>query len=180
MNMIVRRLILVLFLLPILSSCTGIPKGVTPVSNFDVEQYLGKWYEIARLDHKFERGLEGITAEYSLLDNGTVKVLNSGYSLKRQEMTMAEGKAKFVEDTTTGHLKVSFFGPFYGSYVVFNLGDEYEYAFVTGPDTSYLWLLARSPDLDQSVIDEFISEAGSLGFPTDELIFVDHSAQPAS
>ena len=89
---------------------------------------------------------------------------------------MAEGTAKFVENDTIGHLKVSFFGPFYGSYVVFNLDQEnYDYAYVSGPNTSDLWLLARTPDLDQSVIDDFVQTSENLGFNTDDLIFVEHN-----
>jgi len=158
-----------------LASCTGIPKGVSPVNSFQIERYLGKWYEIARLDHSFERGLEAVTAEYSLSDSGEVIVINSGYSEEKQERKQAEGKARFVGDASTGHLKVSFFGPFYGSYVVFELDDDYEYAFVSGYNKKYLWLLSRTPDLDPSIIDTFRSQAKDLGFPIDELIIVDHS-----
>jgi len=175
MDTSLRRSLFFLCILPILSSCTGIPKGVSAVDSFELERFLGKWYEIARLDHRFERGLEAVTAEYSLLDNGDVRVFNSGYSLEKKERVDAEGKAKFVDSSNTGHLKVSFFGPFYGSYVVFELDENYEYAFVSGYNKKYLWLLARTPDLDQSIIDTFKSQAADLGFPTDELIIVDHS-----
>ncbi len=157
-----------------LTSCTSLPKGVTPVENFDLDQYLGKWYEIARLDHRFERGLSEVSAEYSLLDNGDVRVLNSGYSQSKQESNTAEGTAKFVESSSTGHLKVSFFGPLYGSYVVFELDDDYEYAFVSGFNKKYLWLLARSSKPDPKVIDLFKVRASELGFPVEELIWVEH------
>lgn len=174
MNTFLNRSILLFCLIPILSSCTSIPKGITPVENFELNRYLGKWYEIARLDHKFERGLQAVTAEYSIQDNGDVKVLNSGYSEAKQERIQAQGTARFVGEANTGHLKVSFFGPFYGSYVVFELDKDYEYAFVAGYNKKYLWLLSRSPRTDQSIIDSFTSRAKALGFPVEELILVDH------
>lgn len=161
--------------LTILTACsTGKPEGVEPVSDFKLEPYLGKWYEIARLDHSFERGLESISAEYSLRDDGGVKVINRGYNVEEGKWDQAEGKAYFVGNETEGHLKVSFFGPFYGSYIVFDV-DTDQYAFISGPDTSYLWFLSRTPEVEQALIDRFIEKAGALGFDTDKLIFVDHS-----
>ena len=156
------------------AGCTGKPDGVEAVAGFDLDRYLGTWYEIARLDHSFERGLENISANYSLRDDGGVRVLNRGFSAAKGEWQQAEGKAFFVGPSDQGHLKVSFFGPFYGSYIVFELDDNYQYAFVSGPDTSYLWLLSRSPTVAQAVIDHFIDRASSLGFDTDKLIYVDH------
>ena len=162
----------------LLAGCTGKPDGVMPVQNFDLERYLGTWYEVARLDHSFERGLNNITANYSLREDGGVRVLNRGFSIKKNEWNEAEGKAYFVDSTDQGFLKVSFFGPFYGSYIVFELESEYQYAFISGPNTSYLWLLSRTPKVDQTVIDKFIERASSLGFDTDELIYVHHDANP--
>jgi apolipoprotein D and lipocalin family protein len=158
-----------------LTGCLGTPEGVTPVSGFELDRYLGKWYEIARLDHSFERGLERITAEYSMREDGGVRVVNRGWSVADGDWRQAEGKAYFVEDDDSGYLKVSFFGPFYGSYVVFELDREsYRYAFVSGPDTSYLWLLAREPVVDDEVLQRFVTRARELGFDTDKLIYVDH------
>ena len=151
------------------------PEKVTPVENFELNRYLGKWYEIARLDHPFERGLERVTAEYSMREDGGVSVVNRGYSIKDEEWKAAEGKAYFVDDENKGYLKVSFFGPFYGSYVVFEIDEEnYSYAFVSGPDTSYLWLLARTPEIPQEIIEKFRQRAEALGFDTANLIFVNH------
>lgn len=159
----------------LLTGCLGMPKTVVPVENFELDRYLGKWYEIARLDHSFERGLEKVTAEYSLRDDGGVAVINRGYSVKDKEWQQAEGRAYFVDDTNLGYLKVSFFGPFYGSYVVFELDREnYQYAFVSGPNTSYLWLLSRTPQLDQGTIQKFKRLAGKHGFDIDTLIYVNH------
>ena len=172
------KLLLFTFILLFVSACTGKPDGVVAVDNFDLNRYLGKWYEIARLDHSFERGLDNISAEYSLLDDGGVRVINSGFSKDDNEWQQAEGKAYFVNETDIGYLKVSFFGPFYGSYVVFELDKEnYQYAFVSGPNTSYLWLLVRTPQVHQEIIDRFIKRSQESGFDTSELIYVDHGRE---
>ncbi len=161
----------------LLTGCLGMPEGVEPVTGFEVDRYLGKWYEIARLDHSFERGLEQVTAEYSLRDDGGIKVVNRGYSVEKGEWSEAEGKAFFVEDPDLGYLKVSFFGPFYGSYVVFELDQSgYQYAFISGPDTSYLWLLSRTPQVSDEVMDEFLQQARERGFDLDDLIIVNQEA----
>ena len=160
----------------LVSACTGLPENVTPVDDFELKRYLGKWYEIARLDHRFERGLSNVTADYALMDNGDVRVINKGLSSDDNSWKEIEGKARFVGDETTAHLKVSFFGPFYSSYVVFELDQEnYQYAFVAGYNKSYLWLLSRSPEVSDELVDRFIKRAGELGFATDELILVEHT-----
>ena len=157
-----------------LSACLGMPEKVTPVTGFDLDKYLGKWYEIARLDHSFERGLNRVTAEYSLREDGGVAVVNRGFMADKGEWKEAEGKAYFVGDQQEGYLKVSFFGPFYGSYVIFGLDQEnYQYAFISGPDLSYLWLLSRKPVLAPEIIERFIEEANRIGFNTEDLIFVE-------
>jgi apolipoprotein D and lipocalin family protein len=169
------RLFTILLLSMVLTACTGTPKGVEPVSGFELERYLGKWYEIARLDHSFERGLTAVTADYSLRDDGNVKVINRGYDQEKTKWIEAEGKAKFVKAADIAQLKVSFFGPFYGSYIVFGLDkQDYQYAFVAGPNHDYLWLLARTPQVDEAIIERFINEASQRGFNTDDLIFVEH------
>ena len=156
------------------TACTGTPDGVTVVSGFDLNRYLGTWYEIARLDHPFERGLSNITATYSLRDDGGVKVINRGYNVEDQEWDEADGKAYFVGDENVGQLKVSFFGPFYGGYNIIELDREnYQYALVCGPSKKYLWVLARTKQLDESVLKQLVARAKSYGFKTDELIFVD-------
>jgi apolipoprotein D and lipocalin family protein len=167
-----RKLVVVMLCL-LVSACLGMPQGVTPVSDFELSRYLGKWYEIARLDHSFERGLEQVTAEYSLREDGGVNVNNRGFSTEDNEWSEADGKAYFVNDAAQGYLKVSFFGPFYGSYIVFELEREnYQYAFVSGPDLSYLWLLSRTPSVSAEVIADFIEKSRALGFDTEELIMV--------
>jgi apolipoprotein D and lipocalin family protein len=157
-----------------LTGCLGMPDKVSPITGFELQKYLGKWYEIARLDHSFERGLTRVSAEYSLRDDGGVAVVNRGYSKDDAQWQQAKGKAYFVDGPGQGYLKVSFFGPFYGSYVIFELDREsYQYAFVSGPNLSYLWLLSRKPDIEADVIDRFITRAQHLGFDTSQLIFVE-------
>ncbi|MFT6952133.1 MAG: apolipoprotein D and lipocalin family protein [Paraglaciecola sp.] len=163
------------FLCLLLTSCVTVPEGITPVNHFDVSRYLGTWYEIARLDHSFERGLERVTAEYSLQDDGGVKVVNLGFNEKDQLWNEAQGKAYFVDADDSGHLKVSFFGPFYASYVIFALDSEdYQYAMITGPNRDYLWILARQPNIPEALLTELVSQAQDLGFDTQNLIYVMH------
>ena len=159
------------------SGCVGVPKGVKPVQGFELDRYLGRWYEIARLDHSFERGLSHVTADYSMREGGGVRVLNRGYSGKKREWKSAEGKAFFVNTPDQGYLKVSFFGPFYGSYVVFELDQrDYQYAVISGPKKSYLWFLARKPEIEAELKNRLISKAAALGFDTTKLVFPDQKS----
>ena len=170
------RLLALIVSLPLLTmACTGVPDGIEPVTGLDTERYLGRWHEVARLDHSFERGLVDVTAEYSLLDDGGIRVLNSGTDSDSGERESAEGRAKFVGDSDVGHLKVSFFGPFYGSYVIFELDPAYQYAFVAGFNTDYLWLLSRTPSVSDEVRQRFVERAGAAGFDTEKLIWLDGS-----
>lgn len=157
-----------------LNACLGMPEPIKPVNEFELSNYLGTWYEIARLDHSFERGLQQVSANYSLRDDGGVRVKNRGFSTKKNQWQEAEGKAYFVDKTDEGYLKVSFFGPFYGSYVIFELDKKnYQYAFVSGPNHSYLWFLSRTPTVSPELKTLFIEKSKSLGFKTDQLIFVE-------
>lgn len=165
-----------LLLCAFLAACsnTEMPEKVEPVEDFKLQSYLGKWYEIARLDHSFERGLERVTAHYSLREDGGVEVVNRGYDPETGEWKEAVGKAYFVDERDTAHLKVSFFGPFYSSYVVFELDSGYRYALVSGPDLSYFWILARSPELEPQLREQLIDKARERGFATEDLIFPEH------
>jgi apolipoprotein D and lipocalin family protein len=147
------------------------------VKGFAIDRYLGRWHEIARLDHRFERGLEQVTATYALNPDGTVSVLNKGYSPAKGEWSEADGKAKFVGAQDVGALKVSFFGPFYGAYNVIDLDPEYQHALVVGPNRSYLWILARSPSLPADVVERLVGKAKALGFDTSTLIYVRQCAE---
>jgi apolipoprotein D and lipocalin family protein len=163
----------------ILAGCAGVPKGITPVENFNAQRYLGAWYEIARLEHRYEKGLSNITAHYNMRDDGGIDVLNRGYDAKKGEWRTAEGKAYFVKGPNTGYLKVSFFGPFYDSYVVFGLDEaDYQYAYVTSSDRSSLWFLSRTPHVTEKAMERFVKKARDLGFATDELIYVEQKNIP--
>jgi len=173
-NKLVTLIILMCF---ILIACTGMPDKVTAVEDFNVDRYLGTWYEIARLDHSFEQGLSQVSADYSLQADGGIKVINRGYSAANKNWKEAVGKAYFVSDKNKGHLKVSFFGPFYSSYIIFNLDQQhYQYAFISGYNTDYLWLLSRTPTVSKELIDKFIREAQQRGFDTSRLIIDNHAS----
>ncbi|MDZ7280218.1 outer membrane lipoprotein Blc [Pantoea eucrina] len=148
------------------------PRGVQPITHFDASRYLGKWYEIARLDHRFERGKDHVTATYSERSDGGIRVVNRGYDVKKKAWSESEGKAYFTGDRQTAALKVSFFGPFYGGYNVIALDDDYQYALVSGPNRGYLWLLSRQPTVPDDVKQRYLALATSLGFPVDALIWV--------
>ena len=159
------------------SGCAGIPDGMQAVDGFDLDRYLGTWYEVARLDHSFERGMSNVTANYSMREDGGVSVVNRGYKVEKGEWNEATGKAYFIGDADVGQLKVSFFGPFYGGYNILELDkDDYQYALVSGPNRGYLWILARSPNLSQPILSSLVNKARELGFPVNELIYVDHKA----
>ncbi|SEG68240.1 apolipoprotein D and lipocalin family protein [Vibrio hangzhouensis] len=164
-----RMLTLVIALLAL--GCTGMPESVQPVKDFELNRYLGKWYEIARLDHSFERGLDNVSATYSMNEDGTVRVINRGWDKKEMRWSEAEGKAKFVDAPNIGHLKVSFFGPFYGSYVVYYLEPDYSVALVSGYNSDYFWILSRTPELSPDQIDRYKQLASEAGFAANELIF---------
>ncbi|WP_087019724.1 lipocalin family protein [Thaumasiovibrio subtropicus] len=158
----------------VMTGCLGKPENVEPVQDFELDRYLGKWYEIARLDHSFERGLDGVTAEYSMRGDGGVKVVNRGIDIETGQLDEAVGKAYFVNSADEAFLKVSFFGPFYGSYIVWDLEENYQYAFVSGPDLDYLWLLSRTPDIAPEVVVDFQRKAEAIGFDVSQLIYVNH------
>lgn len=166
--------VLLFIVMFMLAGCVEKPEKVTPVKNFELSRYLGTWYEIARLDHSFERGLEQISAAYSMREDGGVKVINRGFDTKSKQFKEAEGKAYFVETPDIGFLKVSFFGPFYGAYIIFDLDYE-QYSLVSGPDLSYLWILSRKPLMEEETKKRLIDKAKAAGFDTDKLIFVEHT-----
>lgn len=179
--MTLRNLLTLLSLL--LSACMGVPDNVKVINSFDANQYLGTWYEIARLDHSFERGLDNVTATYSLREDGGIKVINRGWNTTEKKWKEAEGKAYFVDPanadkTNTGKLKVSFFGPFYGAYNIIELDKPYyNYVMICGPDKSYFWILSRTPQLSYPIKQHLIAQAKELGFATNKLIYVNQSPE---
>jgi len=172
---------IVLSLLLVLGGCTvAPPSGVTPITDFELNRYLGKWYEIARLDHSFERGLSKVSATYSPREDGGVKVVNRGYDDRAGVWKEAEGRAYFTGEPTVGSLKVSFFGPFYGGYHIIALDKEnYSWAMISGPNRDYLWILARARELPPAVLEDLLQQARALGFATDQLIRVEQDREEA-
>jgi len=160
-----------------LFSCSTIPKGVRAVEPFEKERYLGKWYEIARIDFKYEKDLNNTTAEYSLNANGTIKVTNKGYNTKTGEWKQAIGKAKFVGNDTVGMLKVSFFGPFYSGYNVIAIDTDYRYALIAGASYRYLWILSRETSIPDEIKRKYLKIAEGFGYNTSELLWIVHNKQ---
>ncbi len=161
-----KKLILPLLLwIVTLAGCAGAPEGIVAVDNFKLDRYLGTWYEIARIDNRFERGSDHVSAVYTLRKDGMVQVLNKGYYPDKKEWKTAEGKAKFAGNPNVGALKVSFFGPFYGPYNVFALDREnYSWALVTASSRDYFWILARTPQIEPALYDKLLAEAKAQGF----------------
>lgn len=144
------------------------------ITMFDLNRYLDKWYEVARYDHAFERGLVGTTAEYSLLDDGKIKVLNSGY-INTLDGTYQQsvGKAKPNRNGKAGQLRVSFFGPFYSDYYILDLAPDYSYSVVGSSSPKYLWILSRTPHLNPKVQSEILTNLQQRGYDTQKLIWVE-------
>jgi apolipoprotein D and lipocalin family protein len=152
------------------------PDGLEPVQGFETDRYLGTWYEIARLDHSFERGLEDVSATYTLREDGGLRVRNRGYDPERGEWREAIGRAYPLADPSVASLKVSFFGPFYGGYHVIALDrDRYDAALVSGPSRNYLWILARERILDPKRREALLATALAAGFEVDQLIWVEQA-----
>lgn len=162
----------------ILSGCAlGPSPGVVPVSGFELSRYLGRWYEVARLDHGFERGMTDVSARYRLREDNSVEVVNRGYEPAKGRWREAVGTARFIGEPTRGSLKVSFFGPFYGGYHIAALDSEYRWSLVIGPDTGYAWILAREKTLPAGIRERLVQKAAALGIDTDTLIWVEHSSE---
>jgi apolipoprotein D and lipocalin family protein len=164
--------LLLVFLFGMTACSTMPPDGITAVTPFDVTRYAGKWYEIARMDHSFERGLSDVSAEYRLQPDGSVEVINRGFDGERQGWKQAVGKALFTGDPQRASLKVSFFGPFYGGYHVVALDPQYRWSLVVGPDLAYVWILARDKQLAPEVRAQLLDQAAKLGIAVDRLIWV--------
>jgi apolipoprotein D and lipocalin family protein len=174
MRALIHARVLVLIATAVIAGCVGVPEGIEPVTGFQVERYMGRWYEVARLDHSFERGMEQVTATYELQPDGTVAVLNRGYRADKGEWGEASGKAKFLGAPDVAALKVSFFGPFYGGYNVVDLDPGYQHALVAGPNRSYLWILSRTPTPPKAEVERLVARATALGYDTSQLIYVKH------
>jgi len=153
----------------------NIPKGAKAVKPFDKEKYLGKWYEIARLDFLFEKNIDYATAEYSLNEDDSIKVVNSGYNYKKQRKEISVGKAKFAGSPSEAKLKVSFWGPFYSGYNVVAIDPEYKYALVIGKNHNYMWILSREKEMPEDVKQDYLRRAEDLGYKTSKLVWTKYS-----
>lgn len=156
----------------LVSSCISIPTGAVAFTPFQKEKYIGRWYEIARMDFRFERNLNNTTANYSVNSDGSIKVLNRGYNYKTRQWSQALGKAKFIGNPDVARLKVSFFGPFYSGYNVIALDKEYKYALVAGNNQKYLWILSRETVIPENIKQNYLKIASDLGYNIKSLIWV--------
>jgi apolipoprotein D and lipocalin family protein len=154
----------------------SIPKGAKAVSPFDLEKYLGSWYEIARLDYRFEHHLSNVSVTYSLKENGEIKVANKGYDTKKYRWKESEGKAAFVNGPGEGRLKVSSSGPFYAGYNVIDIDEKYQYALVAGNNLNYIWILSRTKTIPEDIKNRFLAMAAALGYDTGALIWTKHDS----
>lgn len=156
----------------LLHSCTvRVPSNIQPVTGFQSEKYLGKWYEIARLPMRFEKNLDNTTANYSMKEDGSLRVINRGHHQKTGRWKEAEGEARFLGDPATAALKVAFFKPFWGGYNVIDLVD-YQYVLVAGDSTKYLWILSRETTIPSDIKDRFLQKAKAAGYATEDIIWV--------
>ncbi len=161
--------------LALLACSTAPPEGLQPVTPFEIQRYTGRWYEIARLDHRFERGLSDITAQYSPLPDGGIEVRNRGFHLADGEWREAVGHARFRAEPAIASLEVSFFGPFRAGYHVVALDREhYRWALVVGSDRDYFWILAREPELPPALREDLLAQARAMGIAVERLIWVEH------
>lgn len=170
------KALLMTVILALAACSTSPPKGVSVVPQFELQRYLGNWYEIARLDHSFEKGMTHTSANYTVNPDGSIQVLNRGYDTNKNEWSQAIGKALPLGNPNVPSLKVSFFGPFYGGYHVFALDPEYRWALVVGSDLDYFWLLSRDKTLSPELRAQLVAQAKSIGIRTEKLIWVDQSA----
>lgn len=169
-----KTILLSLALCGLCTATMGQKVDNSTITAFDLDRYLGKWYEIARYDHSFERGLVGSTAMYTLRDDGKVKVLNSGH-LNTLDGPYKEsvGKARARKNGMPGQLEVSFFGPFYGDYDILELAPDYSYSVVGSSSPKYLWILSRTPQLSTATKDKILRNLRHRGYDTSKLIWVE-------
>jgi apolipoprotein D and lipocalin family protein len=159
-----------------LNSCKT-TNELSTVQKVDITKYLGTWYEIARLPNRFEKDMKCVTATYSLKKNGKIKVLNKGFKITKNKYVSAKGTAWIPNNNFPGRLKVRFFWPFSGDYYIIALDENYQYALVGDPSRKYLWILSRTPVLDQKTYDMLVKLAKDKGFDTDNLLKIEHDCE---
>ena len=152
------------------TACSSKNPPLETVQKVELDKYLGTWYEIARYEHFFEKDCKNVTANYSMMNEDTIKVINRCTKIQTNEKTEAQGRA-YATDITNSKLKVSFFRPFYGDYWVLMLDENYKYAVVGTPSREYLWILARTSKLDEKIKKDILKKLPSLGFDTSKLIW---------
>lgn len=160
-----------------LTGCGASTSDIAAVRDFEPERYMGTWYEIARLPHSFERGLDEVKAQYTLLDDGSIRVENSG--MRDGEPKSVTGSAELKHPDAkplTGELRVTFFWPFYSDYRIIELAADYSYAVVTGGSMDYLWVLSRKPEMAREQLDAILKRAKANGFDLGELEYPRHGA----
>ncbi len=170
-NLLAAVAIIAGILLIILPGCKTIPKGVKAVKPFDPAKYMGRWYEIARMDFRFERNLEQVTATYTLQENGIIRVDNRGYDTVQRKWKQSIGRAKASGTLDEGKLKVSFFGPFYAGYNVIAIDPDYQYALIAGKNRKYLWLLSRQKTVPEEIRESYLRLASQYGYNTKLLVW---------
>lgn len=157
----------------------GLPDGLTAVTPFDLRRLEGDWYEIARLDHGFEKGLSHVTHHYKVAEDGTFTLENTSFDDRKGRVTSSSGKGTLIDDSNSGRLKVSYFGPFYGSFNIIALDDDYQWMMATGPSRHYFWIFSRTKSLDDRIMQELIKKAVAAGFKLEKMVYVDHKSDPA-
>ncbi len=157
----------------IFTGCSSVTDVAEPVANFDLERYLGSWYEIARIDFRFEKDMDQTTATYSMNSDGTVRVINRGYDFIKNEWKESIGKARFRGDETRGALEVSFFGPFFSEYNILALDPDYKYALVGGKTYDNLWILSREKTIPENIRQDYLEIARAIGYDINRLVWVD-------
>jgi apolipoprotein D and lipocalin family protein len=161
-----------------LSGCATVPDGLEPVTGFEVERFMGKWYEIERLESNNELGLTNVSADYRLLSDGKIEIIHRGYKPRQKSWSMVTGLAWFAGNKDVGSLKLSFGSPFNGAYNILVLDTQYRYAMVADNDRDDLWILSREPQLDKAIMDSLVAKAKAWGFPTNNLVYVEQKALP--
>lgn len=166
-----KKILMLIYAVCIALACQAATIDNTPVKTFDLKRFLGSWYEVARYDHWFERGMEQTKATYKLRTDGKIDVLNTG--IKNGKPKESKGKAKTTD--TAGLLRVSFFGPFYSDYRILLVDKDYQYALVGSSSDSYLWILSRKPQLTKDAKELILKEARRRGYDTSKLIWIKHN-----
>ena len=169
MEKISKSLILICIMF-LFTACSSKNPPLQTVEKVDLERYLGTWYEIARYEHFFEKDCKNVSANYSIMDEETIKVINKCTKIQTNEKKEAIGRA-YAIDETNSKLKVSFFRPFYGDYWVLILDENYDYAVVGTPNREYLWILARDKKLPLKIQNDILEKLPSLGFDISKLLW---------